>query len=97
MADKLSGQITVVSAGTAVQGPSSPSGLKFVIKGHPDNAGNVAFGNDGSDDITMDNGMVLAPGEKVEATFFGGYDNALNAMWFNADTGSDVVCWLKVG
>jgi hypothetical protein len=96
MAEQMTGQITVGTAGTAVQGPSTPSGIEFVIKGHPGNAGSVAFGNDGSDDVTMDNGYVLAAGDEVRATFFGGADNALSAMYFDVANNGDKFCWIKV-
>ena len=96
MANQLSGQITVGTAGTAVQGPTTPSGKEFWIKAHPGNAGSVAFGNDGSDDITMDNGYVLAAGDQVKATFFGGAANALSAMYFDVANDGDKFCWIKV-
>lgn len=97
MSEQVSGQITVSTAGTAEQGPSTPEGAEFMLKAHPGNTGNVAVGNDGNDDVTMSNGMVLAPGDVIFATFFGGFANALNALWFDADNDGDVICWLKVG
>ena len=96
MAEQLSGQITVGTAGTAVQGPSTPDGREFLICALPANTDNVAFGNDGSDDVTMSNGLVLSPGDCAHATFFGGADNALSAIWFDANVSGEGVSWLKV-
>lgn len=96
MAEQLTGQITVGTAGTAVQGPSTPPGREFIIKAHPGNAGSAAFGNDGSDDVTMDNGYVMAAGEKARVTFFGGAANALSAMYFDVANNGDKFCWIKV-
>lgn len=96
MAEQLTGQITVSSAGTAEQGPSSPSGREFIICALPGNSGNVALGNDGSDDVTMSNGLVLSSGTCVTVTFQGGAPNALSAMWFDAATGGDGFSWFKL-
>lgn len=96
MAEQVSGQIAVSSAGTAEQGPSSPSGSVFRIKALNGNSGLVYIGNDGDDDVDSSNGFELAAGEEVELHFFGEAPNALNACWFDVDTGGDGVCWLKV-
>lgn len=85
-----SGQITVTTAGTAVQGDDVP-GVEFIIIAHPDNTEDVWVGNDGAGDVTANNGYPL-----------GTNDNAipiaipnLNALWFDADVDGEKICWIK--
>jgi len=94
MAEKLTGQITVETAGTAVQGPSTTPWEQFLLVAHPDNTGNIAYGNDGSDDVTMSNGIVLKPGA-TGVLYFNGNDNALDKIWVDADNDGDVLCWIR--
>jgi hypothetical protein len=97
----LSGQIDVPTAGTAVQGPSSPSGKIFAIKAHPDNADTVWVGNDGADDITASNSFPLNAGEGVtidveELAKQFTTSPSLAVLWFDADSNGDDICWLKI-
>ena len=95
----LSGQITVTTAGTAVQGPSTPAGKIFALKAHPDNTDTVWFGNDDADDVTSSNGFPLNPGEGVtidiDAIETTPASN-LAALWFDADVNGEKICWLKL-
>jgi len=94
---KRSGQITVATAGTAAQGPSTPKAggadstklLSFYLKALSGNTGNVYVGNDGGDDVTSANGFELAPGDGVFVEC-----NSLDAFWFDADNNGDKVSWL---
>jgi len=90
-----SGQITVTTAGTAVQGTSIP-GPEFVITAHPGNTGVVYVGNDGAGDVAATNGFPLG---SVGATpsEIAVYVRAanLNELWFDAASNGDKVCWLK--
>ena len=86
----VSGQITVATAGTAVQGTSTPAAAAVAVKAHPDNAGTVWVGNDGADDVNNGNSFPLNPGEGVVL------QGDLEAYWFDADNNGDVVCWLVV-
>lgn len=84
-----SGQITVTTAGTAVQGPDTV-GLAIAIKAMTNNAGLVYVGNDASGDVTSANGFELAPGEGVVV------NKSLRALWFDAATNGDKLCWLEL-
>lgn len=87
----LSGQITVSTAGTAVQGTNQP-GTLFAIKAHPDNADTIWAGNDDAGDVTSSNGFPLNPSDAaviVQAA-------NLNQFWFDADANGDKVCWLRL-
>lgn len=88
---RLSGQITVATAGTAVAGPSEPVGSYFVVKAHPDNVGTVWFGNDGTGDVSSSSGFPLNPGEAVEV-----YAAQLSAVYFDAENNGDTFCWYRV-
>lgn len=85
----LSGQITVTTAGTAVQGSTSPAGHDVAIKAHPDNADTVWIGQDASGDVTSANGFPLDAGEGVVVP-------DLRQYWFDADSNGDKICWLAV-
>jgi len=91
MAVTRSGQITVTTAGTAVQGPASPQGLLFLLRAHPGNTGVVYAGNDGSDDVTASNGFPLSSTSVTQA-----YTSSLRDLWFDAATDGDKVCWFMV-
>lgn len=84
-----SGQITVSTAGTAVQGTFSAA-KTVAVKAHPDNAGAVWIGNDDAGDVTNANGFPLSPGEGVVLT------GGLSDFWVDADNSGDVLCWLVV-
>ena len=103
MAKELSGQVTVTTAGVAVQGPSTPTGRVFALKAHPDNNGIIWFGNDGNDDVTGSNGFPLEAGEgciiDMRALFFGDSDVAfksLEELWFDASKNAQKVCWHRL-
>jgi hypothetical protein len=87
MAD--SGQITVATAGTAVQGPAT-GGLFVAVKALVGNAGNVYVGNDAAGDVTSANGFELAPGEGIVA------HKSLEAFWFDSAVDGDKLSWLKL-
>ena len=86
----ISGQITVATAGTAVQGPNIPLDNGAWVKALPGNTGNVAYGNDGADDVTMLNGYVLAAGDPDLAQV-----TNLNELWFDSAEDGDKFCWKK--
>jgi hypothetical protein len=85
-----SGQVTVATAGTAVQGTSIP-GPEFALTAHPDNTGVVYVGNDGANDVTSANGYALGTAEGMVVVRAAN----LNELWFDAATNGDIVCWLK--
>ena len=85
-----SGQITVTTAGTAVQGTDQISGL-VAFKAHPDNTDAVWVGNDDADDVTANNGFPLEPGESIIVQV-----GNLKQLYFDADVNGEKVCWLAL-
>ncbi len=86
-----SGQITVTTAGTAVQGPSTEPG-DYLIRGMPANSGAyVYFGNDGAGDVSSSNGYVLGSGEQAVV-----HVNSLSDLWFDVTTNGDKLAWFKM-
>jgi len=77
MAKKLSWQVTVTTAGTAVQGDSTGSGW-YVIKADPANTGKGYVGNDGSDDVSATTGFILDAGEQIPMLL-----ESLSDVWFD--------------
>ena len=86
----LSGQITVTTAGTAVQGSDVP-GTMFSLKAHPDNTDTVWVGEDGAGDVSSANGYPLDAGESVVLQVAD-----LNHLWFDADVNGEKICWLAL-
>jgi len=86
-----SGQQTVASAGTAVRISDDEATRLFIIRAHPDNTGVVAIGNDGADDLTVSNGLVLAKTDPP-IQFYG----RLYDLFVDAATNGDKVTWLAI-
>ena len=89
-----SGQVTVTTAGTAVQLPGTDTtgyGNNWYIKALPTNVGNVAIGNIG-DDITMATGFVMAPGDAHQIN-----RPSMAYDWLDADNDGDGIAWHKPG
>jgi hypothetical protein len=84
-----SGQVTVATAGTAVQGPDVP-GPVFAIKAHPSNTGQLWVGNSGQD-VSSTTGYPLAPGEQVLVRGVN-----LKNVWFDVDTSTEKATWIVV-
>jgi len=88
--DTNCGQITVTTAGTAVQGPDVALVNGVFINSHPSNTGLIAVGNDGTGDITTTNGYILGAGSadlwQVQN---------LNQLWFDASVNGEKACWHK--
>ena len=86
----VSGQITVATAGTAVQGPASPSGARFAIKAHPDNTDTVWVGESGGA-VSRGKGYPLNPGEPIirECGWLAG-------LWFDSDVNGGKFCWFLI-
>lgn len=98
---QLSGQITVTTAGTAVQGPDIAAD-KVALAAHPGNTGIVYVGNDGAGDVAATTGFPLLSSATLTGSFVVielaryGVKN-LNALWFDAAVNGNKVCWLIVG
>ena len=84
-----SGQVAVEAAGTAVQVSTDASRRFYWFRADPDNTGAIAIGNDGDDDVTMTNGLILAktdPPIELECK--------LSELYVDADNNDDVLCWM---
>lgn len=85
MAQKRTVQITVTTAGTAVQGPNLPCRL-ILPQAHPDNTGDyVIVGNDGADDVDTTTGFYIKK-DSVNPPMR--VDN-LNELYFDVPAGGD--------
>ena len=86
----ISGQKTVTTAGTAVQGANVPLDNGVFIAGLSSNTGKVYVGNDGEDDVSATTGYELGAGESVLI-----HVANLNELWFDAAVNGEGICWIK--
>lgn len=88
-----SGQITITTAGTAVQGTDIDVDGVY-LSGLDGNAGVVYVGSDGAGDVTSANGYELTSTKQVFLVC-----SNLKELWFDAASGNDgdKVCWIAVG
>jgi hypothetical protein len=84
-----SGQITVTTAGTEVQGPDCVGG-EFFLKAHPDNTDTVWVG-ESAGAVTSSTGFPLDAGESVVVKV-----GNLIDLWFDSDVNGEKICWLRV-
>lgn len=82
----ISQEITVTTAGTAVQGPSSEPGI-YVFEPAPGNTGDYVYiGNDGADDIDSDTGYSIGAGQQINL-----FVPDLSDLYFDADSDGDKI------
>jgi hypothetical protein len=86
----ISGQITIATAGVAVQGPDATLTNGVYVRAMSTNTGLVYVGNDGANDVSSTNGYELASGQSILLQV----DN-ISDIWFDASISGDKVCWLK--
>jgi hypothetical protein len=88
-----SGQITVTTSGTAVQG-TDVTGHMFAIAADPANTETVWVGEDGSagGDVTVLNGFPLSPGAASIILML----NNLNDLWFDVNVSGEKICWIQL-
>jgi len=86
----LSGQKTIVTAGTALALGSQVINVPLMIKALDTNTGIVAVGNDGAGDVTVSNGMRLAAGDVIIMEFVGDLANIIVDVAVNGEG----VSWL---
>ena len=86
----LSGQVTVTTAGTAVQAGTDPGPGQYLIKALDGNSGNIYVGNDGAGDVTSANGYELGAGDVMA------YTGQLASLWFDSAENGDKACWVRV-
>jgi len=83
----FSGQITVTTPGTAVQGPNVPLSNGVYIKANHADTGIMYIWQAAGDGR---GGYELVVGDFVVVQV-----NNLNQLWFDASVGGEKVCWLK--
>lgn len=87
----ISGQVTVTTAGTAVQFSSTQLRIDgpLLVGALEGNTGNVYVGNDGAGDVTSSNGFELGPGDRIVIPYVGD----LYSLWGDAASDGDKLCW----
>jgi hypothetical protein len=84
-----SGQVTVETAGTAVQASTNTRKNYYMLRAHPDNSGDIFIGNDGANDVTSANGFALKSTDGA-VEFVG----RLSELYVDAEQNGDKLCWL---
>lgn len=88
----LSGQKTVTTAGSAETLGTEIINGPVMVKALSSNSGAVTIGNDGANDITISNGLLLAAGDIVVFDFVG----HLASLYVDAESDGDGVSWLML-
>lgn len=88
----LSGQKTVTTAGSAVILGSQLINGSLLIKALDTNTGIIAVGNDGSEDVTVSNGLRLAAGDEIYLNFIGN----LSSLMIDASVNGEGISWLML-
>jgi hypothetical protein len=86
----LSGQITVTTAGTEVQGTDVKTPNGVFIKALAGNTGVVYVGNDGAGAVASTTGFQLSAGDVILVQV-----SNLRDLWFDSASNGDKFCWLK--
>ena len=86
-----SGQVTVAAAGTAQQVGTDEGERLYYFRADPDNTGSIAIGNDGNNDVSMTNGLILDEADPPIPVVC-----RLSDLYVDADTNDDVLCWFVV-
>lgn len=86
----ISGQKSVTTAGTAEALGAQLINGPLLVKTLPDNAGAIAIGNDGANDVTVSSGLLLAADEVVVFDFIG----SLASVWIDSENDGEGVAWL---
>ena len=88
----ISGQKTVTAAGTAEVLGSQLINGPLMIKALEANTNPVAVGNDGTNDVTLSNGLQLAAGDVIVFDFIGN----LASVWVDVTTDGEGIAWLAL-
>ena len=88
----ISGQTTVPSAGTSVPLASQLINGPLIVKALGSNSGSIAIGNDGNNDVTTSNGLLLSAGETVVFDFVGN----LSSLYIDSENNGEGVSWLAL-
>jgi len=90
MAGQVSGQITVPTAGTEVQGPDLQVNGYVTLKAHPANTGYIYLGNDGAGAVSSATGYPLSAGGDVAIRHI----NNLLDIWVDSSVNGEKLCYL---
>ena len=88
----LSGQRTVATAGTAVALGTANVYGSLVVKALDTNTGKIYIGNDGANNVSNANGLVLLAGDVVVFEYVGSLGN----LFINSTVNGEGVCWLDL-
>ena len=88
----ISGQTIVTTAGTAVVLGSQRINGPLIVKALSTNTGSIAVGNDGSNDVTTSNGLLLSAGEAIVFDFVGN----LASIYIDSTVNGEGVSWLSL-
>ena len=88
----ISGQTTVTTAGTAVPLGSQTINGPLMLKALTTNTGSIAVGNDGSNDVTTTNGLLLSASDTVIFDFVGN----LASLYIDSTVNGEGVAWLSL-
>lgn len=86
----MSGQITVTTAGTEIQGDDIPLVNGVYIKAMGANTGYMYVGNNGSGAVASTTGFELDAGDVILIQV-----SNLNQVWIDSSVSGEKVCWIK--
>jgi hypothetical protein len=88
----ISGQKTVTTAGEAVALGSGRIDGALLVKALASNTGMLAVGNDGSNDVSLSNGLPLEAGEAVVFEWVG----ELGSLYLDAAVDGEGAAWIRL-
>jgi len=88
----ISSQVTVTTAGSAVALGSQTINGPIMVKALTDNTGYIYIGNDGSNDVSDNNGLHLAADDVVVLDFVGN----LASIYIDCEVDGEGVAWLAL-
>jgi len=88
----ISGQKAVTTAGTAVALGTGKVKCALMVKAKPANTGYIYLGNDGADDVTSANGIILSAGDSVIFA----YVEELADIYVDSSVSADGVGWIAL-
>jgi hypothetical protein len=86
----MSGQVTVTTAGTEVQGTDVSFSNGVFVKALAGNTGVVYVGNAGDGTVSATTGFQLAAGDVILVQV-----SNLRDLWFDSASNGDKLCWLR--
>jgi hypothetical protein len=87
---QISGQITVTTAGTEIQGSNIDTPNGVYVRALGANTGYMYVGNNGDGTVSNSTGFQLSAGAQIHVNIAN-----LADMWVDASVNGEKVCWLK--